>query len=284
MKNQENSRRYVLVTGCSSGIGYSICHYLRKNGYEVIASCRKSEDVAKLKSEGFTCVILDLNDSESIHSGFQEAMKISSGQLFALVNNGAYGQPGAVEDLSRNALLDQFQTNVFGTQELTNLAIPVMRGQGFGRIVQISSILGFICLRFRGAYNASKYALEALSDTLRLELANSGIHVSLVQPGPIESDFRPNALVHFKNNIDADKSYFAEVYQRVENRLMTEEKARFTLPADAVSKCVLHALTSKKPKIRYPVTTPTYIMGILKRLLPDRLMDRVLMTSGDSDK
>ena len=284
MPNQDKSKGYVLITGCSTGIGYSICHHLKQNGYQVIASCRNISDVERLEAEGFTCVQLDLNNTESIRSGFNQAMKICSGELYALVNNGAYGQPGAVEDLTRDALVEQFQTNVFGTQELTNLAIPVMRERGKGRIVQISSILGFICLRFRGAYNASKYALEALSDTLRLELANSGVHVSLIQPGPIESDFRPNALKHFKRNIDANNSYFADIYSRVEKRLTTEKKARFTLPAEAVSKCVLHALESSKPKIRYPVTKPTYIMAALKRILPDRLMDRVLMTSGDSDK
>jgi NAD(P)-dependent dehydrogenase (short-subunit alcohol dehydrogenase family) len=220
---------------------------------------------------------LDLANSASIRQALTEVLARSGGSLYALFNNGAYGQPGAVEDLRREVLREQFETNLFGTLELTNLVIPAMRAQGHGRIVMNSSVLGFAAMPYRGAYNASKFALEGLTDTLRLELAGSGIHVSLIEPGPIQSHFRANAYAAFKKNIDAGNSAHREKYLAMERRLNKPGPAApFTLPPEAVLKKVLHALESSRPKVRYYVTLPTYLFAALKRILPQRAMDWVL--------
>lgn len=271
------SDRHILITGCSSGIGLCVAHGLKKRGYQVITSARKKQDVKKLHKEGFHVVQIDLSDPVSVECGFNEAMIISDGTLYGLFNNGAFGQPGAVEDLSREVLLEQFETNVFGTHQLTRYAISVMRKQGYGRIIQNSSVLGFVALKYRGAYNASKYALEGLSDTMRLELKGTGIHVSLIEPGPIESRFRVNAFKMFKKNIDSENSIHKEIYSKLAKRLVAEGPVvPFTLPPEAVYKKVIHALESEKPKIRYYVTFPTYLFGFLNRVLPNRWLDIIL--------
>jgi short-subunit dehydrogenase len=185
--------RPVLITGCSSGIGYCVAHGLHNRGYNVIASARKSEDVEKLCQEGLQCIQLDLDSSGSIEKAVTETLRLGNGEIYALFNNASYGQPGAVEDLNRDVLRQQFETNFFGTAELTNKILPIMRKQGFGRIIQNSSVLGLITLCYRGAYNASKFALEGLTDTLRQELADTDIHVSLIEPGPVKSRFRAKA-------------------------------------------------------------------------------------------
>lgn len=274
----------VLVTGCSSGIGLCLARRLGEHGYTVLASARKSGDVEALRAEGIQACQLDLADSASIAYAVDWALSVAGDDLYALVNNGAYGQPGAVEDLDRAVLLEQFQANVFGTQELTNRIIPLMRKNNRGRIIQISSILGLVCLPFRGAYNASKYALEALTDTMRLELANTAIQVSLIEPGPIESEFRKNALKMFNRNIDVENSVHRDLYKSVRNRLKTLENARFTLPAEAVLEKTVHALDSPRPKIRYKVTTPAQGLSFLKRVLPDWMLDKLLVKSGDKKR
>ncbi len=272
-------KKFVLITGCSSGIGYCLATGLHKRGYDVIASCRTPEDTTKISELGIPCLTIDLDNSQSIQAGIAQTLELSKGNLYALINNGAYGQPGAVEDLSRDVLRSQFETNVFGTQELTNGFISTMRKTNQGRIIQISSVLGFVCLKFRGAYNASKYALEALTDTMRLEFADSNIKFSLIEPGPITSEFRENALKKFHQNINPLDSVHRDAYQAVEQRLTSTDPIRFCLPADAVLKSVIHALESPNPKIRYRVTVPTNIFAWLKRILPDRLMDRLLSRS-----
>jgi len=273
----------VLITGCSSGIGYCLAKGLHHSGYRVIASCRSMRDVDALGEQHLDALQLDLNSTDSIAAAVEETLKRTNHRLYALINNGAYGQPGAVEDLTAKALRDQFETNVFGTQALTNLVLPVMRRQHQGRIIQISSVLGRVCLKFRGAYNASKYALEALTDTMRLELAHTGIQFSLIEPGPIESDFRINAYGKYRENIDYRNSVFRDSYRKVESRLTQQEPAKYTLPPSAVLDAVLHALESDNPKIRYPVTLPARVLGRLKRILPDRIMDKLLLAGGDQD-
>ncbi|MEW6647388.1 MAG: SDR family oxidoreductase [Pseudomonadota bacterium] len=271
------SIRTVLITGCSSGIGLCVAHSLKARGWRVFASARKTEDVARLQQDGLEALQLDLADSLSIHAAMDEVLRRSGGTLDALFNNGAYGQPGAVEDLSRATLREQFETNLFGTHELTCRAIAVMRRQGHGRIIHNSSVLGLVALPFRGAYNASKFALEGLTDTLRMELHGSGIHVSLVEPGPIISRFRANAMLKYRQNIDAETSFFRATYKRMENRLTKQGPAApFTLPPEAVLARVIHALESPRPRARYYVTFPTYLFGTLKRLLPTRGLDWVL--------
>jgi NAD(P)-dependent dehydrogenase (short-subunit alcohol dehydrogenase family) len=267
----------ILITGCSSGIGLCVAHGLRSRGWRVFASARKPEDVARLAGEGLESLQLDLDDSASIAAAVDEVLLRTQGTLDALFNNGAYGQPGAVEDLTREVLRKQFETNLFGWHELTRLVLPVMRRQGHGRIVQHSSVLGFVALRYRGAYNASKYALEGLTDTLRLELRGSNIHVSLIDTGPVSSRFRENAHAAFLRNIDRDNSVHREHYARVVQRLTTQGAVvPFTLPPEAVLTKVVHALESRKPRSRYYVTFPTYLFAFLKRILPQHTLDRIL--------
>ena len=251
---------------------------LATRGYRVFATARRREDVEHLRAEGFTSLQLDLADSGSIAAAVDAVLAHTDGRLYALFNNGAYGQPGAVEDLSREVLRLQFETNLFGWHELTNRVLPVMRRQGYGRIIHNSSVLGFVALPFRGAYAASKYALEGLTDTLRLELHGSGIHVSLIEPGPIESRFRPNAYAAYKRHIDPQASVHRERYLKMEERLLkTGPVAPFTLPPEAVLKKVVRALESRRPRARYYVTFPTYLFGILKRLLTQDALDRLLL-------
>jgi len=276
-----NTGKSILITGCSSGIGLYTAQELQRRGYDVHASARKSEDVERLKSLGLNAYQLDLNDSLSIKNAIIRVLDKTDGKLYALFNNGAFGIAGAVEDLSRYAMREQYETNVFGTLELTNLVLPIMRKQGYGRIIQNSSILGFAAMPYRGAYNSSKFALEGLSDTLRQELHGTNIHISLIEPGPIISHFRKNALKAFEKYIDSANSAHKKNYDNMLNRLHKEGPAApFTLGPEAVCDKVLHALESERPRVRYYVTKPTYIMGFLKRILSSRAMDWVLIRAG----
>jgi NAD(P)-dependent dehydrogenase (short-subunit alcohol dehydrogenase family) len=280
-----NRQRNVVITGCSSGIGYCVAHGLRRRGYRVIASARKNADVDRLRGEGLTCIRLDLDDPASIHRAVEEVAELTEENVYSLFNNAGFGQPGAVEDLSRGALRAQFETNVFGTLELTNRLIPWMRRAGEGRIIQNSSVLGMVSLAYRGAYNASKYALEGLYDTLRLELAGTGIHAVLIEPGPIRSRFRANALEAWRRNIDSENSAHREQYLAIERRLAREGHASpFTLGPEAVLKKVVRALESRKPRPRYYVTIPTGLFGTLRRVLSSRALDRVLLQISRSEQ
>ena len=277
-------KKTILITGCSSGIGYRVAHALHDKGYRVLATARRQESVDELLNEGLESLRLDLADSDSIQSAFEEVMRRTDGNLYALFNNGAYGLPGAIEDLSRDALRTQFETNVFGWQELTCLALRVMRRQGYGRIIQNSSVLGFVSMPFRGAYNSSKYAIEGFSDTLRLELKGTNIYISLIEPGPIASQFRVNSLKALEKYIDIDNSFHREKYRGVLKRLNKKGPAvPFTLPPEAVLKRVMHALEASNPKPRYYVTLPTYLFGSLKRILSTRLLDILLAKAGNSN-
>ncbi|HBA84247.1 MAG TPA: short-chain dehydrogenase [Verrucomicrobia bacterium] len=269
--------RTVLITGCSSGIGLATAHYLRRRGWTVIPTARTYEDLELLKSQRFTPVELDVADSKSILTAVTETLKLTGGTLGALVNNAGYGQPGAIEDLSREAMRAQFETNVFGLQELTNRLIPLFRKEGYGRIVNVSSVLGRIVMPFMGIYCASKYAVEALSDALRVELTGSGISVSIVEPGPIESNFRERA-VRQGSELDQEQSHFAEGYKQQlsgprEYKRVTDP---FTKPPEAVAEKIHHALEARKPKTRYPVTVPAYAGDWAARFIPDRLRDRLM--------
>ena len=275
------SNKTILITGCSSGIGLCVARGLSSRGYRVFATARKDADVEVLNKEGLESLVLDLDDPHTITAAVEEILMRTNGRLHALFNNGAYGQPGAVEDLSRDVLRAQFETNLFGWHQLTNLVLPVMRRQGHGRIIHNSSVLGFVALRYRGAYNASKYALEGLADTMRLELAGTHIHVSLIEPGPISSRFRENAFAAYKRNIEPDGSAHLEKYMQMEQRLTKEGPVvPFTLPPEAVLKKVIHALESPRPKARYYVTFPTFLFAFLKRVLTDRALDRILNKVG----
>lgn len=267
----------ILITGCSSGIGLYCAQQLKKSGHRVFASARKEADVERLKAQGFEALKLDLSSSESIQTALDEVLELTNNELYAVFNNGAYGQPGAVEDLTRDVMREQFETNVFGTMELTNRLIPLMRKQGYGRIIHNSSILGLVSLPFRGAYNASKYALEGFADTQRLELHGSGVFVSLIEPGPILSKFRENAYAMYEKNINKEGSHFKAHYDAIEKRLNKEGPAvPFTLGPEAVLVKLEHALNSENPRPHYYVTFPTYLLAYLKRILTARGLDRVL--------
>lgn len=272
------SGKIILITGCSSGIGYDAVFALKERGHRVIASCRKLDDVRTLIDGGIETLLLDVADSLSIQTAFSRLMEMTSGRLDVLINNAGYGQAGALEDISRQVLRQQFETNVFGLLELTNLVIPVMRKQGGGRIINISSILGIISMPFRGAYNASKYAVESISDTLRLELHSSGIKVITVEPGPIDSRFRDNVVDGSLQRIEISKSYFKRQY---ETMLTTYKQKKtdsvFTKKPEAVIKKLIHAIEAKKPKLKYPVTFPAYLFIFLKRVFSARLLDKMLL-------
>ena len=274
----------ILITGCSSGIGFCAAKLLKLRGYNVIASVRKEQDAFALQQLGITTVVLDLADSQSIQQAIAFSLIQFDGRIDVLFNNAAYGQPGAVEDLSRDVLRQQFETNVFGTQELTNLVIAQMRKQGHGRIIYNSSVLGIISMAYRGAYNASKYAIEGLADTLRQELYDTNIHISLIEPGPILSQFRANAFHKYQQNIDKTSSAHHQTYSLMEQRLTKQGPAApFTLPPEAVVDKLIHAIENKRPKIRYYVTFPTYLFATLKRLLPHRWLDWVLIKISEGE-
>jgi len=281
---EETSRvKTVLITGCSSGIGFCLACGLRSSGFRVFATARKEKDVTKLEELGFDAFLLDLASSSSIKSAVSGLFQ-KTNNLYALINNGAYGQAGALEDISRDTMEKQFQVNVFGWHELTNLVLPSMKERNLGRIVYISSVLGFVAMPFRGSYVASKFAIEGLVDTLRLELKNTKIKLCIVQPGPIESKFRQNAFLAFKENVDPLNSDYKKEYKAMIERLNSDKNIQFTLGPESVLQCVKHALGAKAPKNRYRVTFPTKLFTFLCRILPSSWMDHILSRVDDGDK
>lgn len=273
--------RVVLVTGCSSGIGRCCALGLASRGYRVLATARRPRDLEELRSRGLEALALELADPVSVEHAAHETLERTGGQLYAVFHNAGYQQPGALEDLERDALRAQFEANVFGALDLTRRLLPALRARGQGRIVFNSSVLGLIALPYRGAYNATKFALEGLADTLRLELSGSGIHVCLIEPGPIASRLRANARAAFTAHVDRAGSVHADVYERLEARLANPEPAApFTRPPEAVLARLLHALEARRPRPRYYVTFPTYLFATLRRILPHRTLDRVLRRVG----
>lgn len=270
----------ILITGCSSGIGYDAAHGLKRAGWRVFATCRKAEDCARLEAEGLESFPLDVTKEASIKAALAEALSRTGGTLDALYNNAAFACPGAVEDLPAGALREIFEVNLFGLQELTRHVIPVMRAQGHGRILQCSSVLGLVGIRWRGAYVATKFALEGLTDVLRLEMRDTGIKVVLIEPGPIPSQIRANSIPHFERWIDWKNSPRRDQYEANLLKRLYEPSAKkdtFQLPAAAVTAKILIALTVKNPRPRYYVTNATWISGIAKRILPTRILDWVMM-------
>ena len=268
----------ILITGCSSGIGRDAAHGLAARGWRVFATCRGQADCERLRGEGLESFVLDYADDATIKSAVAECLSRTGGTLDAVFNNGAYAIPGPVEDMPREALRAIFETNLFGYHDLTRQIIPVMRAQGHGRIVNCSSVLGLVAYRWRGAYNATKFALEGLTDTLRLEMRGTGIHVILIEPGPIATDFRKNAVKQFEKWIDWENSARVDEYRAslLDQLYKGSESSTFELQADAVTAKLIHALESPHPKPRYFVTTPTYIANILRRVLPTTWLDRVV--------
>lgn len=269
--------RTLLITGCSSGIGLDAARGMKARGWRVFATCRKEADCARLREEGFDSFPLDYADESSIAAAVDETLSRTGGRLDAVFNNGAFACPGAVEDLPRGALREIFETNLFGVHDLSRRLIPTFRAQGHGRIVNCSSVLGLVGVKWRGAYVATKFAMEGLSDVLRIEMAGTGIDVILIEPGPITSKIRVNAIPHFERWIDWQNSARRAEYESLRHRLYEKRGPDpFELPASAVTAKLVHALESRRPRARYYVTTPTWISGTLKRLLPTRALDRIV--------
>ena len=269
--------RSVLITGCSSGIGYDAAHGLRARGWRVFASCRQLKDCERLRAEGFESPLLDYADPATIVTALAEVLAATGGTLDALYNNGAYAIPGYVEDLPRDALRAIFEANLFGWHDLTCRVLPVMRAQGHGRIVQCSSVLGLVGAKWRGAYVATKFALEGLTDVLRLELRGTPVKVILIEPGPITSRIRANAALQFERWIDWENSAHVASYAALRHRLYAATGPdKFELPASAVTKRLIHALESPNPRARYYVTFPTWFSGTVKRILPTWALDWVM--------
>lgn len=272
-----SDQRTIIITGCSSGIGAYCARALNKDGWRVFATVRKPQDVASLEADGIETLLMDYTKQDTIDALVKEVAQRTGGRIDALFNNGAYGQPGAVEDLPTDVLRLQFETNVFGWHELTRQVIPFMRARGTGRIVQCSSILGLVPYRYRGAYNASKHAIEGLGVTLRMELDGSGIFVSLIEPGPITTRFTANALAAIEAHIDIQNSAHAREYKRQLARLDGSGPInKHKLGPDAVHAVLLHALNAPRPRPHYLVTKPAKQGVLLKRLLPADLFYRLL--------
>lgn len=268
--------RSILVTGASSGIGLASATLLKSRGWRVLATARRPEDLEKLERLGLEALPLELSRPASIAACAETALARTEGKLFALFNNAAYGQPGAVEDLTVDVLKAQFDVNFFAWHDLTRRILPSMRAAGRGRIVQCSSVLGFISPPYRGAYNATKHALEALSDAMRFELQGSGVLVSIIEPGPIDTRFLPNAIEAFQRNVPVAGSAHEAEYERRLKAMETGGRKRGKLPPEAVAAKLVHAVESPRPKVRYRVTTPTHLAAWGKRLLPPSLMDRLV--------
>ncbi|MCC7321972.1 MAG: SDR family NAD(P)-dependent oxidoreductase [Rubellimicrobium sp.] len=269
--------RSILITGASSGIGLDAARGLHARGWRVFASCRRPEDGDRLRALGIESPLIDVDDPDSIAAGLDEVLAATGGTLDALYNNAAFACPGAVEDLPRDALRAIFETNLFGALDLTNRVIPVMRAQGQGRIVWCSSVLGLVTAKWRGAYVATKFAMEGLVDTLRLEMRGTGIHVSLLEPGPITSRIRENSIPHFERHIDWEHSARRAEYERLLHRLYKARGPdRFELPPEAVTRQLIHALESAAPRPRYRITTPTRLAWAMRRFLPTRAVDHIL--------
>lgn len=268
----------ILITGCSSGIGYAAANGLRDRGWRVFATCRQQDDCDRLTAEGFESPLLDYTDTSTIQTALSQVLDATGGSLDAVYNNGAHAIPGAVEDLPTDALRAIFESNFFGWHELTRRVLPVMRAQGHGRIIHCSSVLGLVALPWRGAYNSTKFALEGLTDTLRLEMRGSNIRIILIEPGPVTSKIRVNSIPHFERWIDWKNSPRKTQYETQLRKRLYQDSGpdTFELPPEAVVKKLVHALESPHPRPRYYVTTPTYISGILRRILPTRTLDWVL--------
>lgn len=252
----------IFITGCSSGIGFLAANALKIRGYRVIAACRKLQDVERLISLGFETVQLDLDDPQSVTQAAEQVLKLTNHNLYALFNNAGFGVYGKLTTISRTQLEQQFSTNFFAVHQLSQLLLPAIKANGGGRIIQTSSIVGFIATPGRGAYSASKYALEAWSDVMRLELANSNVKICLLEPGPLTTNFKTNVQ-------QTDQQH------RVDNPPIAK---RFTLPPEAILPKIYHALESRSPKVRYRVTLVTHLAAIAKRILPDKLMDKILVS------
>ena len=265
----------ILITGCSTGIGKQTAIYLKNKGFRVFASARNIDDIQDLRTLEIKCFYLDVTKKDTIKKTLDEIQKLTNNKLDVVFNNAGFGQAGALEDISTQTLREQFETNVFGLHEVTLQVLDIMKAQGHGTIIQHSSVLGLVSLKLRGAYNASKYAIEGLTDTLRLELDNTNINITLLNTGPVTSDFRKNAQSKLKENVNIDKSRFKEEYYK--NLNAKKSAVPFNLESIEVAKVVENIINSKNVKPRYYITKATYLLGYLKRILSTSMLDKILL-------
>ena len=264
----------ILITGCShGGIGYATAKHLKELGCRVFASARQQKDVDALIAKGFETYLIDVNNYEQVDLALQDILTKTNDSLDAVFNNAGYGQAGALEDIDTKYLKEQFETNVFGLHNITHKVLKIMRKQGYGKIIQHSSVLGLVSMKYRGAYNASKYAIEGIADTMRLELKGSDIYMSLLNTGPVTSKFRENSIKSIKN-VEYENSVYKKDYEKILAR--QNKKVPFNEEAISVAKVVENILNSSKPKPRYYITKATWIMAILKRILPTSILDLFL--------
>jgi len=272
-----NDSRSVLITGASSGIGHATALEMKRRNWRVFATARKPEDLEALRAAGLETIPLDLADPDSIADAARQVLKLTDGTLYGLVNNAGFGQPGALEDLTRDAMRAQFDVNVIGLQELTNLLLPSMIRNGQGRVVHVSSVVGRVALPFMGVYSASKFAVEALADAQRVELRGTGVHLSLLEPGPITTRFSVNAEKTTHDGMRVEGSRFQALYEKErEARKAKRDPRPFSLPPEAAAIKIARALTAKRPARRYKVTLPAYLGACLSRIAPDALLDAIL--------
>jgi NAD(P)-dependent dehydrogenase (short-subunit alcohol dehydrogenase family) len=271
--------RAVLITGCSTGIGRETAEHLVSRRWRVYATARRLESIKELGEAGCKILELDVTDDESMRAAVAE-VEDRDGAVFALVNNAGYGQEGAVEEVSMNDVRRQFETNVFGLARMTQLVLPGMRRQGAGRIVNISSMGGKLTFPGGGAYHASKYAVEALSDALRFEVRGFGVHVSVVEPGTIKTRFGDTATSSVEHLQDPESPYaaFNQVLVERINDAYEGKLARFAAPPEAVAKVIAKAISARRPRTRYRVTLAARMMLATRKVMPDRGWDLFLRT------
>lgn len=269
----------AMVTGAGGGIGRATAQALAARGWRVFPTARSQEDLEALRAEGFRPVALDLADEESVASAAKEVLELAPEGLGAIVNNAGYGVPGAVEDLPRAAWRKQFETNVFGTFDLTRRLAGTFRKQGWGRIVLVSSVVARVSVPFLGVYSASKAAMEAAGDAMRAELAAAGVAVSIVEPGPIATGFRRRCVREGRGALEADESFFRAQYAKE----LASEVRTFKRPTDvfragpeAVAKVIVHALEAKRPRIRYPVTGAAWLGVLADSFFPAWFIDQLM--------
>ena len=268
----------ILITGCSSGIGKNVAITLHNKGWRVFATCRSKTDCTFFKKLGIESFPLDLLKEESINCAVNLVKEKTKSQLDVLFNNGAYAIPGAIQDIPRSAMREIFEVNVFGQIDLINRCIPLMMSSDYPKIINCSSVLGFMSLPYRGLYSATKYSLEALTDALRRENYNNKIRFVLIQPGPINTNIKKKSIKHFEKWIDWKKSIHQKTYEnkvikRLYDNNYKDTLNNYELKPDAVTKIIIKVLNSKNPKVRYKITMQTKIAQFMIKIFPTNLLD-----------
>jgi len=265
----------VLITGCSTGIGRATAEHLAARGWRVYATARRPETIADLRNRGCEVLALDVCDEASIR-GAVDTVVAAEGAVGVLVNNAGYGQEGTVEEVPMEEVRRQFETNVFGLVRLTQLALPGMRRQHWGRVINVSSMGGRLTFPGGGVYHATKHAVEAISDALRFEVRGFGVDVVVIEPGPIKTQFEDTSLDSMDAASDSHVSPYAEFNASVAERVRGTYKGPMAAGPEAVARAIERAVSAKHPRTRYPVTAAARLLMLTRRILPDRAWDAML--------